>query len=50
MRLLWAHHYQEEDWGFLLIDERNELNEKKHTAMLRVVRHEWPNDAQFTIN
>ena len=26
MRLLWQQHSQEEDWGFLLIDVRNELN------------------------
>ena len=23
VRLLWKHHYQEEDWGLLLIDARN---------------------------
>ena len=28
MRLLWAHHSQEEDWGFLLIDAWDEFNEE----------------------
>ena len=40
MRLIWAHHSQEEDWGFLLIDAWNEFNEENGTAMLWAVRHE----------
>ena len=50
MHLLWAHHYQEDDWGFLLIDARNTFNEENRTAMLWVVHHEWPSGAQFTFN
>ena len=34
VRLLWQHQAQEEDWGFLLIDALNELNDKNRTAML----------------
>ena len=37
-RLKWAQHSQEEDWGFLLIDERNAFNEENQTAMLCAVR------------
>ena len=29
MRLLLAHHSQEENWGFLLIDMSNDFNEEK---------------------
>ena len=27
LQLLWKHHSQEEDWGFLLIDAHNAFNE-----------------------
>ena len=40
MRVLWEEHKKEEDWGFLLIDVRNTLNEENRTAMLWAVRHE----------
>ena len=50
MRLLWAQHSQEEDWGFLLIYVWNAFNEKNRTAVLWAVRHEWPSGAQFTFN
>ena len=50
MRLLWAHHYQDGDWGFLLIDIKNALNEEKRKAMLWAVQHEWPSGANFTFN
>ena len=50
MRLLCKQHYQEEDWGFLLIDARNAFNEENRTAMLWAVRYEWPSGAQFTYN
>ena len=50
MRLLWAQHSQEEDWGFLLIYVWNAFNEKNRTAVLWAVCHEWPSGAQFTFN
>ena len=50
MRVLWEEHRKDEDWGFLLIDARNALNEDNRTAMLWAVRHEWPSGAQFTFN
>ena len=33
MRILWAQHSQEEDWGSLLIDAWNDFNEENNTAM-----------------
>ena len=42
VRLLWQQHYQEEDWGFLLIDACNEFYEENRTAMLWAVLHECP--------
>ena len=50
MYLLWKHHSQEEDWGFLLIDAWNAFNEDKRTAMLWYFQHEWPSGTQFTLN
>ena len=50
MHVLWEEHYQEEDWGFLLIDVRNVFNEENQTAMLWVVWYEWPSAKQFTFN
>ena len=50
MCLLWEHHSQEEEYGFLLIDAQNAFNEDNRTAMLWAVRHEWPGGAQFTCN
>ena len=34
MRLLWHHNVQEEEWGYLLIDAQNALNEENQTEML----------------
>ena len=50
MRLLCKQHYQEEDWGFLLIDARNAFNEENLTSMLWAIWHEWTGGAQFTFN
>ena len=47
VRPLWQQHTQEEDWGFLIIDA---LSEENHTAMLWVVRFEWPSGARFEFN
>ena len=40
MHFLWAHHSQEEDWGFILTYERNKFNGENWTAMIWAVRHE----------
>ena len=37
VRLLWQQHAQQEDWGFLLMDTHNTINEDNLTAMLRDV-------------
>ena len=50
INLLWEEHSQEEDWGFILIDARNESNKENRTAMLSTVQHEWPSVTQFTFN
>ena len=50
VRLLWQHHDQEEEWGFLLIDKPNVFNEDNRTAMMWEVRHEWTNGAWFAFN
>ena len=50
MRLLWAQHSQEEDWGFLLIDVQNAFNEEDRTAMIWDVRYECSRGAGFTFN
>ena len=42
MRVLWEEHSQEEEWGFLLIDTQNTLNEENWTAMLWDVWNECP--------
>ena len=40
----------EEDWGFLLIDARNVLNDENSTAMLWAVRHKWTNGTRLAFN
>ena len=50
IHVLWEEHFQEEDWGFLLIYAQNTFNEENKTAMLWDIRHEWPSCAQFTFN
>ena len=50
VRLLWPQHAQEEKWGFLFSDARNEFNGENHTAMLWAVHHEWHSGARFAFN
>ena len=50
MCLLWTHHSQEEDWGFLLIDTWNAFIEEKRTAMLWAILQEWPSGIHFILN
>ena len=34
MRLLWEHHYQEEDWWFPCVGAQDKFNEENQTEML----------------
>ena len=45
MRLLWAHHSQEEDWGFIPIDARNDFSEENPTATLWAVKNQCASGA-----
>ena len=47
MRFLWAQHSQEEDWWFLLIDERNDFNEENGKEMIWAVRHTEDGSGHF---
>ena len=50
MRLLWKQNYQEEEWGFLLIDKHNMFNEENYTTTLWAVCHKWPSGTRFAFN
>jgi hypothetical protein len=50
MRLLFETHKAEDEWGFLLIDTKNEFNEGNKTTMYWTVHHQWPFSAWFTFN
>ena len=50
MRLLCAHHSQEEHWEFLIIDAFNTFNEDNQTEMLWSIQNDWPSGVQFTFN
>ena len=50
IRVLWKEHFQEEEWGFLLINAQNTFNEENQKTMIWAVQHEWPSGAQFTFN
>ena len=50
MSLLWEYNSEEEDWGFLLIDARNNFKKENWTAMIWAIRHEWLSGAHFTFN
>ena len=51
VQILWQQHAQEEDWGFLLIDEHNNaFNQENHTAILWAVRHKCPSGERFAFN
>ena len=50
LRILWQHHFQEEDWVFFLIDACNAFNEENCTSMLWAVCHKCPSGAQFTFS
>jgi hypothetical protein len=47
---MWDQHSEEENWGFLLVDAHNAFNQVNRTAMLWVVRHEWPSGCRFVFN
>ena len=48
MRLLRKYHYQEEDYGFLLIDACNNFNEENQTDMLWELQFKCIIGARFT--
>ena len=50
VRLLWEHHAQEENWGFLLIDTHNAFNEDNRTSMMCAVQLDWPSGGRFAFN
>ena len=50
MCLLWAHHAQEEDWRFVLIDACNTFNKENQTSMLWDVPFKWPSGVQLNSN
>ena len=51
MRSMWdEHESDEEDWGVLLIDAKNDFNEGNRKMIFCVVRHKWPSGARFTFN
>ena len=50
MRLLWAHHAQEVDYGLLLIDVCNVFNEDNWKAILWSVQFDSPSGTQFTFH
>ena len=39
-----------EEWGLIVIDARNAINEINRTAMLWVIGHEWLSGAHFCFN
>ena len=50
VRILCQQHYQEGDWGFLLIDTHNGFNKDNHTAMLWAVQYEWASGGRLAFN
>lgn len=49
-RQFWEAHSTEPEIGFLQVDADNAFNRLDKTAMLWVVRHEWPSGAMFIFN
>ena len=46
---IWETKSTTEDWGFLLVDTRNDFNYINHIGMLWTVFHLWPSRARFLI-
>jgi len=39
--------YETDDWGFILVDARNDFNDLNRYTMLWTVRHLWPSGCRF---
>ena len=50
MRSLWEMNSEEDNWGVLLIDTRNDFNEGNLRMMAWVARYEWPSGCMFLVN
>ena len=49
-RTLFAENYDEEEWGFLLVDAANTFNAGNRIACLWTVWHMWSSGARFSMN
>ena len=50
VQALWDENSSTEEWGFLLVDTKNALNQINRVRMLWTVRHLWPSGARFVLN
>ena len=50
VKTIWDTKSTTEDWGFLLIDTKNDFNYINHIGMLWTVFHLWPSRARFVLN
>ena len=41
-KLIWQENTHEEEWGFLLANDRNAFNEGNRMLTLWTIHHEWP--------
>ena len=50
VQIIWDTKYTTEDWGFLLVDTKNDFNYINHIGMLWTVFHLWTSRARFVFN